>query len=806
MRKYQHANIWLFALAGLGLIAAILLFPKTYPQAGAEGTKSRNDILRQAEAVLDQVNFSREGLAPTIDFRFNRALLTFVQTNFGVAETNRLMIHEMPVFLWNVRYAEPSRLSAIFSGESEEQRTQKAIEKYVLGEARLQLDVHGRLLLLEINSKAKPDSLAPDLEQAQTLALDLLPFSVLADTGGFMLEKSQVTYEKTRADHEMAWQVPAPVVGLKVQLEAKTQGARLIKWQLKYAPTVAVPAPTHTLAGIGKVLVFLFMIVLVSIFFFKKLRADEMSLKAGLPAAIIAAIGLDLTFITDTAREGLIDLLVPAILMPGFVILGFVIVYGTGESLMRDVGQDRLLTFQAVQRGRWWLRQAGESLWRGAALGLTLFGGVTLILNRLGPMAQIILNHENDVLLYYTASVAPLTVVGENLCYALFAEATYRLLLISILVRYFRQTWAIVAIAALVSALGRTHMLDLSPFGFALGFDFLLGLALALIYLRHDFLTTVTTALTLPLLLHGFSFLYAGKILSPLNGWILLALPVLFIVAGRIIQRHGRTEIDTHALQPDYLKRLAEKERIKKELEIARQVQLSFLPRQLPEVTGLDIAALCIPANEVGGDYYDFVQPGHRRFGVLIGDVSGKGISAAFYMTLTKGIIKSSVQDNLSPVQVLIRANQLFYENAERGIFVSLIYGIFDLESRIFTFARAGHNPILLLRRQEHNAAFVSPNGLALGLEHGEIFRRNIQEQTLVINSGDVFVFYTDGFTEAMNGKNEEFGEPRMLEVLSDCIGASSQETINQIRQAVQSFTGNVPQHDDMTMVVVRVV
>jgi serine phosphatase RsbU (regulator of sigma subunit) len=315
----------------------------------------------------------------------------------------------------------------------------------------------------------------------------------------------------------------------------------------------------------------------------------------------------------------------------------------------------------------------------------------------------------------------------------------------------------------------------------------------------------VITALSLPALLYGFSFLYAGKILNPLHGWTLLALPMLFIIGGQLIRRFGKTEIDARALQPDYLDRLAEKERMKRELEIARRVQLSFLPRQLPKIDGLDLAALCIPANEVGGDYYDFVKLDKNRLGVLIGDVSGKGVSAAFYMTLTKGIIKSSVQENLSPSQVLIRANQLFYENVERGIFVSLIYGVFDLEKRTFTSARAGHNPILLMRRLQQNAVFVSPQGLALGLDHGEVFARNIQEQTLVLNNGDVFVFYTDGFTEAMNGRAEEFGESRLIEVLSNGVDVSSVDTINNLHNAVQIFTNATQQHDDMTMVVVKI-
>jgi serine phosphatase RsbU (regulator of sigma subunit) len=562
----------------------------------------------------------------------------------------------------------------------------------------------------------------------------------------------------------------------------------------------------HTLMwqNLGEMAGWLLIVVLVSIFFIKKLRADEMSLKAGLPAAIVAAIGQVLMLTTDPTIT-LTVLVIAVLLAPGFVILGFVILYGTGESLMRDLGHDRLLSFEAAQHGRWGFQPVGESLWRGAALGLVLFGGATLLLNRFGPSVQMYFSPEKEVLAHYTAIAPPLAVIGETLYYVLFAEVSFRLFLVSALFRFFRRAWAVVAIAAIVSAMGRIHLLELAPFGFSFGINLLLGLALTLIYLRFNFLTTVAAALTLPLLLHGFSFVYAGKIVSALNGWGLLALPVLFVAGGQIIRRFGRSEIDTRALQPDYLERLNEKERIKRELEIARQVQLSFLPRQLPTLSGVDIAAICIPANEVGGDYYDFVSFGNGRLGVVIGDVSGKGISAAFYMTLTKGIVKSSVQEGLAPAQVLIRANRIFYDNVERGIFVSLIYGVLDLPNRVFTFARAGHNPVLLLRRHEQNATLVSPKGLALGLERGEIFAQNIQEQTLAINSGDVLVFYTDGFTEAMNRQNDEFGESRMMEILSNGVRVSSQETIFQIRHAVQSFIGNVSQHDDMTMVVVKV-
>jgi len=808
MKKHSRFDLSLLILAGLGLLLTIWLFPQTYPQAGFRDAKSREEIIRQAENILDHLQIPREGLEAVVDFRPNRQLIAFAQVNFGAAEANRMFSRDLPAFFWNVRYGKPSLMQSLFSGGASEEQIEKALEQHIFGEMLLQFDLHGRLLTLDISAENASDTSALNRQQALSLVFKLVPFSILADTSGLVLEKLQVAMPKKRLDYMLAWKTPAPMVGLSANLEAKIQGARVHQWQMKYSPLIDVYRPNWILKSSARVLAILVLMILLGVFFFKKLRADEMSLKAGLPAAIAAAISIILFYVTDTTMA-LVGVLAASIFAPAFIMIGFVILYGTGESLMRNLGHNRLLSFEAAQHGRWWFQPVGDSLWRGSALGLFLFGSVTLILHYWGPMAKAYFDPQSDEfmpsLTHYTAVSPFLSVWGENFCYMLFSEVTYRLFLISALARFFRQAWIIAAVAAFVSAMYPIHLFELAPFHFAFVINFLIGLALAIIYLRFDFLTTVTAALVLPLLLHGCGFLYAGKIVKPFNSWALLALPLLFIVAGQIIRRFGRTEIDTRVLQPDYLDRLAEKERIKRELEIARQVQLSFLPRQLPKMAGLDIAALCIPANEVGGDYYDFVKLNDNRLGVLIGDVSGKGVSAAFYMTLTKGIIKSSVQDNLSPAQVLIRANQLFYENVDRGIFVSLIYGVFDLEKRVFTSARAGHNPILLLRRQQQNATFVSSQGLALGLDHGEIFSRNIQEQTQVLNHGDVFVFYTDGFTEAMNEHNDEFGESRMIEALSNGIGQSSHDTLKNLRNAVQIFAGDAHQHDDMTMVVVKI-
>jgi len=804
--RIARPDFLILFFAAVGLLISIWLFPQTYTQASLQGSLSRREIIQQAERMLAQIESARTGLEPVIDFRANQSLLAFGQVNFGTAEANRLFSKNLPAFFWNVRYSKPPLLKNILNSGASEEKLAEFFVKHMIGEARLQIDPRGQLIAYDTFAEYPQDSTQLGPAAAQALALRLTPFSILGDTAGIVLEKSQITKQKTRLDHSFVWRAPAPMVGLNAQLTAVVRGEHLQRWQVSYTPQVSAEKSDWTFQLVGQVLTIALLLISLIYFFFKKLRADELSLKAGLPAGIIIAVGLILFFLIDATVTFFVQLL-QAFLVPGFVVLAFVILYGTGESLMRNLGQDRLLNFEAAQRGQLWFRPVGESLWRGAAWGFILFTGVTIYLNRFALPAQAYFNPhtEMDAIIIWSAFIPSLSALGENIYYAFFAETFYRLFLVSLLSRFLQKAWAIAVLTALISAFNPLSFIQWSPFSFVFVINFLLGLALTLIYLRYDFLTTVLAALSLPVLLHGFSFLHANKTIAPVHGYALLLLPALFLFGGLAIRRFGKTEIDARRLQPDYLDRLAEKERVKRELEIARQVQLSFLPRHLPKLAGLDIAALCIPANEVGGDYYDFVKLGENRLGVLIGDVSGKGVSAAFYMTLTKGIIKSSVQESLSPAQVLIRANQLFYENAERGIFVSLIYGVFDLEQHTFTSARAGHNPILLLGRQQQAPQFISPQGLALGLDHGNVFARNIREQTLVLNQGDMLVFYTDGFTEAMNGRNEEFGETRMSEVLSNGLAGSSFDTINNIRNAVQIFSGDTPQHDDMTMVVVRI-
>lgn len=256
----------------------------------------------------------------------------------------------------------------------------------------------------------------------------------------------------------------------------------------------------------------------------------------------------------------------------------------------------------------------------------------------------------------------------------------------------------------------------------------------------------------------------------------------------------------------------AEKQRLEQELRIARQIQMSLLPQGLLTLPGLVVAGHCEPAREVGGDYYDFLPLGPSRAGILIADVAGKGTSAALYMAELKGVVHSLSRRCASPRELLIEANRIIAPHLDDRSFITMTYAVVDCDARTFTYARAGHCPLVYVRGPGHTgdgprSAVLAPSGMVLGLkiDGGEMFARVLEEVTLPLGHEDVIVMFTDGITEAMDTQGEYFGESR-LQTLVEAHGHGDVETLRErILRDIEDFTGEAPQHDDMTMLVLKV-
>lgn len=246
---------------------------------------------------------------------------------------------------------------------------------------------------------------------------------------------------------------------------------------------------------------------------------------------------------------------------------------------------------------------------------------------------------------------------------------------------------------------------------------------------------------------------------------------------------------------------LVEKERMAKELEIARDIQKSLLPQSFPDIESLQVAAVCESATEVGGDYFDLIPIDRRRLGIVMADVAGKGVPGLLVMGVARSVIRGQARQHLSPREVLIRANDIITPDIHRGMFVTVLYGVLDVERRSFVVANAGHNPLVVIREQGPQICEVlKTQGRPVGFMVGPFFDDRLEESSILLNDNDVIFTYTDGILDALNAEGEEFGMNRMLGALEEKRGAPPQEIIDYVRAVLGEFVGSSPQHDDITM------
>jgi serine phosphatase RsbU (regulator of sigma subunit) len=260
----------------------------------------------------------------------------------------------------------------------------------------------------------------------------------------------------------------------------------------------------------------------------------------------------------------------------------------------------------------------------------------------------------------------------------------------------------------------------------------------------------------------------------------------------------------------DLLEQKAEKERLEEELRIARSIQMSLLPSGSLSMRGVSLIGHCEPAREVGGDYYDFLPLDESRMGILIADVAGKGTSAALYMAELKGLMLSLSQLHKSPRQLLIDANRIISKHLDARSFITMTYAVVDMEQRTLTVARAGHCPLVFVpgpHAASRAPQSLQPDGMVLGLalDVGDMFSRVLEELTLPLGRGDLFLLYTDGISEAMNVEGDCFGDSRLADLASQHADLTSSELRERILGEVRAFAGSAAQHDDMTMVLIKI-
>jgi phosphoserine phosphatase RsbU/P len=241
---------------------------------------------------------------------------------------------------------------------------------------------------------------------------------------------------------------------------------------------------------------------------------------------------------------------------------------------------------------------------------------------------------------------------------------------------------------------------------------------------------------------------------------------------------------------------------MEEELALGRRIQLSLLPLKTPQVPGWEFADYYQAARQVGGDFYDFffLEHGHQRLGLVIADVSDKGVPAALFMAVSKTLIRTIALSGLEPAAVLQTTNRLLRSDSRSEMFLSAFYAILDVDGGLLHYANAGHNPPLCYRAASDSFERLDAEGIVLGV----VADAELEQGSATVDPGDVVIFYTDGVTEAMNEALEEFGLARLQEAVAASAGGSAQQVLQAIGEAVSAFTGDTDQSDDLTLFVFK--
>ena len=801
MKNRVYLYLILILLALIGVFLFIFNYKSIYVSSHINIHFNKEQIVEKAQQSLRTWGYDDASYKITTQFRAREGLLRFLQKAIPADSLEKVLSEKLPGYYWSVIWERPKKNENIISN------VDALVFPNWFRRIGLHFDQQGNEIAFWV--EADDDSASQSLSEAQVriFADSVFASKLGPDTSLFVFNKIKQSTQNQRIDYSVIYDRITDISQIPVQLQIDVLGNRVGKFEYIYEKLEI--SKSNNVENINIVITafgFLTLVILFLYIFIKKLRSDEISLKSALPVGITLFLLTELEYILQIGQFEFGIVLGGIIVGPTLLGSVGVIVAACADPITREAWNEKLLTYDSLLRGQVRHRLFGLSLIRGVIFGFILLGTTTLLLKCVSMLTPVDMANWSSNVKDINLHSPFLYRFATNFSSLIWAQFVFVLFLTSFFARYYnRKSWIVLTVAIFWGlGYGLTNFISSSLTVSMLYFIFM-GIFYVLLFLKYDFLTSFIAQFTHIMVIESVRMIYFDHIQFVIGGVFFALMIVSLIVIGISGLKRVIKKDELLKYSPKHVKKIFERERLKRELEIAKRVQLSFLPRTNPEFENLDIASICYPAEQVGGDYYDFIKLGDRKLGIVIGDVSGKGISAAFYMTLTKGFLRSLTRTPLTPKDVLKEMNSLLYENVERNHFVSMIYGIFDLDKKRFTFSRAGHNPVINRKNQNGDITSMCPKGIALGIDKGEIFNSVIEEMVLPIETGDIFVFYTDGFTEAMNDDRQEFGEERLEKIISESPEPDSGMLLNKIKVNVKDFAGSMSQHDDMTMLVVTI-
>jgi sigma-B regulation protein RsbU (phosphoserine phosphatase) len=808
----DKTTVALLVLGIAGAIAFFTLYGDHSPQASFDLKVDRTEVIARATEYLDQLDYDVEGLTADAFFSFDSGIALYLEATQGLVEAHDILRADtLSTHNWSVDFYDrslpPSQMRDTY---------------------RVWITPAGKILGYRHNLA---DSVA--VESLPEEGARLLADNFLADLGldldDFELENSSATQRTGRKDYYFRWARRDSVYAMVPKYWVRVQGSRIDAFRHDLsAPESFQQAGSSiqtfvtflvTASSIATFVLLLFVIAL----FLKKYHEGEVGINTAIKVfvflfiIIVIEYGLKYqvvgtgTSLGDVNRFNvrMIVFVITVLIVQAFLAAMVFAAWSVGESSARRGWGNKLSAIDGILNKKLFTLDFANSTVMGYSFGFVILGltyGVAALVSSSNNVSLFTIPLLNGIPESFFPS---LSAVLFALRIAILNEIVFRLFFVSWLREKTKKTWPGILISSLLWTLVAFTLWDF-PLGypsFAVLFPayFLISVCLGLILVKYDLLTAIFTNFVLlaftyavPMLTSSGSFYEMQSMLF----FVFMAAPLGVAAIGFVKQERF---VFSRELIPTHVRRISERERMAQELEIARNVQMSLLPKKNPLLEGYDIAGVCIPALEVGGDYYDFFHLGDGKLGISIGDVSGKGVPAAIYMTLTKGILQSHAGENISPKEVLSKLNKQMYLNIEKNSFVSMFYAVLDMKNRKIRFARAGHNPAILAHREVGANRMLEPKGIAVGLEAGDRFHDFLEEHEVDLQSGDVLTFYTDGFTEASTKDGDEYGEEKLMSVISRNKSTSANVLIQNVVRSVRKFVGNHPQHDDMTMVVLKV-
>ena len=593
----------------------------------------------------------------------------------------------------------------------------------------------------------------------------------------------------------------------KIQQQIKlTDSGTIIFYEYLIPKTEGVTETniSEIIAAVLQVAVYVTLVILLVIYLIQFSRRESISFELALPLGYTIGIITLLHSLFSQWHSPIGELLLETFIPSLFLALVMWLLYAISDATARQQWDDKLAISDQFLHGKFFGASVGRAILRGLTLGtyaLTI-QVVLLYLYKVGMGGELKTAETLDYsfIIIFPAMVGALQVFSK----AMFNEFFLRLFGVSLLKKWFRQNHWIFLAGTIFAVIFSAELKAVNEW-----IQFLVNLLpnflFILFLVKYEIVTTIVGYFSYQILSKAIIFSHTGEsYFQELGTAFYFLLAFLLVSACLIVIFRRREEQTTSRFIPDYIRKKEERDRLLRELEIARTVQQKFLPATTPELPNFQIAAFCQPAWEVGGDYFDYFPLEDGRLGIAIGDVSNKGVSAAFYMTMVKGFLKALATQSLEPARILSETNALFYENVERGNFISMVYGILDSQSGEFTFARAGHNPVLYLLGKSASGQWLSPKGVGIGLLPAKEFRAHITQEKIKMQTGEILILYTDGYPEAMNEQSEQFGEENLQEFIQQQFHLPALDIIQTLEMAIKKWEGNRTALDDRTMVVIK--